>query len=88
LAAVRHDRFNAASKTAALELLARLDDSQAVSPLVKLLPTMPQDVWPAAGQALHRLTGEDFGPHDGDGPVEVFTTIKRWRAWLKERGEP
>jgi hypothetical protein len=85
LTVLQLDRFNAASKTAALDLLTRLDDDQAARLLVDLLPKLPRDLWPEAGRTLHELTGEDFGPHSGDGTVEVFTAIQRWRAWLKER---
>jgi hypothetical protein len=88
LAVLEHGELNAASRTAALELLVRLDDARAVSPLVKLLPKMPRELWPRAGQTLRELSGEDLGPHPGDGAFEVLAAIKRWRAWLKESGEP
>ncbi len=88
LAAVAHDRFNTASKRAALALLGRLEDPRAVEPLVRRLPSMAEQLWPQAGGTLRGLSGEDFGPHEGDGAVEVFTAVKRWRAWLKERGDP
>jgi hypothetical protein len=87
LAVVQLGQFNASSKKSALELLTRLDDDQAAGLLVDLLPKMPRDLWPEAGRTLHKLTGKDFGPHPDDGPVEVLAAIKRWRAWLKPRGE-
>ena len=85
LTVIQLDRFNADSKTAALELLTRLDDEQAAGLLVSLLPKMPRDLWPRAGRTLQKLTGEDFGPHPGDGPVEVLDAIRQWRAWLKKK---
>ena len=88
LSVIQLDRFNAASKKSALDLLTRLDDDQAASLLVDLLPKMPRDLWPEAGRTLHKLTGEDFGPREDDGPVEVLAAIKQWRAWLKEREKP
>ena len=85
---IQLDRFNAASKRAALELMTRLDDDQAASLLVDLLPKMSRDLWPEAGRTLHELTGQDFGPHPDDGPVEVLAAIKQWRAWLREGRGP
>lgn len=88
VAVLEHDDFNSTSKTAALELLARLDDARAVKQLVDVLPKVPRELWPQVGGTLRELTGQDFGPHSGDGALEVLTAIKRWRAWLEENGEP
>ena len=88
VAVLAHDELNSTSKTAALELLTRLDDARAADQLVDVLPKVPRELWPQVGRTLRNLTGQDFGPHSGDGALEVLTAIKRWRAWLKENGEP
>jgi hypothetical protein len=85
--AVLADRSAAAgSQQAALELLTRLKDRQAVAPIIEQLPQMPRTLWPAAGETLGALTGQDFGPKPGDGVAEVVAAVKKWRTWLEENG--
>lgn len=75
---------NLAERTAAIEFLGRLKDRRAVGPLADVLPKLPRELWPQAGRLLGDLTGEDYGPHEGDGVVEAFEAIKKWRTWSKE----
>lgn len=69
---------------AALRLPARLDQCRAATSLVELLPKLPEELWPQAGEVLHRLTGEDVGPHAGAKAFQVRQIRTKWRAWLKE----
>ncbi|HVX64156.1 MAG TPA: hypothetical protein VHC19_26270 [Pirellulales bacterium] len=74
----------AAEKQAALELLERLDPALAVGPLVEILPQLPRELWPPAGDVLRRLTHQDFGPRAGDGAAELSAELKKWRTWIEE----
>jgi hypothetical protein len=71
------------SRKAAIDLLSRLKGDASVAALSDPLSDMPRTLWPRAGEALKQLTGEDFGPREGDGIAEVLEAQKRWRAWLK-----
>jgi hypothetical protein len=74
---------NLERQKAAIDLLARLKGDASVTALSDSLMNMPRSLWPRAGGALKQLTGEDFGPREGDGIDEVSEAQKRWRAWLK-----
>jgi len=85
-AVLRGSAFSLASRGAAVELLARLKGKAAAGELIGQLLDLPSELWPPAGQALRRLTGEDFGPRPGDGIAQVVEAEKRWRAWQKRPG--
>ena len=74
------------SRKAAVDLLARLKDRQAVGPVIELLLPLPQDLRPRAGKLLRDLTHQNFGPLAGDGTAEVSVAVKKWREWWKENG--
>jgi hypothetical protein len=80
-AVVGEDAFPPASKQAAIELLVRVGGDASAGQLIDLLLDLPRDLWPAAGQALKRLTGQDFGPRSGDGATQLFEAHRQWRAW-------
>jgi hypothetical protein len=83
-AVLKENSFGSGSKEAALDLLVRLKGRSAAI-LVEALPNLTRDLWPKAGESLKTLTGEDFGPHDGDGAAEVLEAQKRWRAWQEKQ---
>jgi hypothetical protein len=74
-----------AVRRAALELLLRLKDRQSAPAVVDVLPQLPRELWPAVGRTLRELTGEDFGPREGDGLVEMKVSHERWQRWLKKK---
>jgi hypothetical protein len=74
------------SREAALELLVRLKDKQAIGPLLDIVPRLPRELWPPSGSALERMTGQKFGPKAGDGGAEVSVAVKKWREWWKQNG--
>lgn len=86
LAVLAHRDFGTAGRKAALELLARLKDPAAVGPVAELLSELPRELWPAAGQALGAISGEDFGPHENAGIADVAKARKSWQAWAKQKG--
>jgi hypothetical protein len=75
------------ARVAAVELLGRLKDPEAVGPLVDILSLLPRECWPAAGKSLQALTGQDYGPRAGAGVADVSAAVKKWRAWLAENGK-
>jgi hypothetical protein len=76
---------DAGSRLAAIELIERLRDPAAARPLVDLLPTLPRELWPRAGEALRKLTKQDFGPRSGDGAAELNAALAKWRSWLEKK---
>lgn len=72
------------SRTAAIEFLARLKDRQAVGPISQVMPQLPRELWPKVGKLLHGLTGQDYGPHEGDDAGQAFEAMKKWRRWSEE----
>jgi len=87
VAVTKHGDYKLPSRQAALRLLARLEDPQAIGPIVEYLPQMPRELWPEAGRTLHALGREDFGPHAGDGIGQVLAAQKHWQEWLREKGK-
>jgi hypothetical protein len=85
-AVLREKAFSLASRQAAIELLGRLKGKAAAGELIDQLLDLPRELWPPAGEALRRLTDQDFGPHPGDGIAQVVEAEKRWRAWQKRPG--
>lgn len=81
--ALRENPYNAASKQAALDLLGRIPGDASVGAILDVLLEVPPELWPKAGETLKKLTGEDFGPHAGDGIAQAVEAEKRWRAWRK-----
>jgi hypothetical protein len=75
------------ARVAAVQFLGRLKDPEGVGPLVDLLPQLPRECWPAAGESLRAMTGEDYGPKTGAGVAEVSAAVKKWRAWLSANGK-
>jgi hypothetical protein len=75
-----------AKRQAALELVARINDRQAVGDIVPLISQMPRELWPTAGATLEKLTGQNFGPKEGDSVADVATAISKWREWWKSNG--
>lgn len=76
-----------ASRAAAIAFLGRLKDHQAVGPLANVLSQLPRELWPEVGGLLRDLTGEDYGPHEGDGVDEAFEALTKWRAWWQQNRE-
>jgi hypothetical protein len=75
-----------ASRLAAIELLRTLKSREGLGDVIDLVPLLPRELWPAAGQMLRDVTGQDFGPRPGDGFAEVGQAVKQWRAWWKSVG--
>jgi len=57
-------------------------DPRAAASLAALLPNLPEELWLPAGELLHRLTGQDFGPHPGDKLHQVRQARAKWQTWL------
>lgn len=74
-------------RLASLELLDRLQDRQAVEPLIELLPQLPHELWPKSGETLRHLTGQSFGPRPGGGAAELNADLAKWRDWLKKNNK-
>lgn len=72
---------------AACGLLERLEPALVVGPLVEVLPRLKREIWPRTGDTLRKLTGQDIGPHAGDGVAELIGEVDRWRTWLKQHPE-
>ncbi len=70
------------------QLLGKLKDRKLVETLVDLLPELPRGVRPSVGDALKTITGEDFGPREGDGVAELTVALKKWRTWLEANEKP
>jgi len=78
-----HESFNTASRLAAIELLRRLKDPQTAEKVIEGLIELPRELWPRAGSLLGELTGQNFGPREGDGIADVVEATRQWQAWLK-----
>lgn len=76
------------AKRAALDLLQRLNDRQAVGPVAGLLKDLPRELCPRAGEILRHLTGQDFGPKTGDGTVQIFVAAGKWQKWAEQNAAP
>lgn len=86
VAVLGHQEFGTAARSAAIDLLARLDDREAAGSVIEGMLELPRDLWPKAGTLLRDLTGQDFGPREGDGIGEVLEAKKQWEAWWREQG--
>ena len=84
LAVLGHKDFNLAAREAAIEFLGKLKAPETVDGVADLLLKLPRELWPKSGQLLHSLTGQDFGPHDGDAISGVLKAQKLWQAWDRE----
>jgi hypothetical protein len=87
LAVLEDAQAEIGNRLAALELLGRLKDARHAPAIVELLARLPRDLWPQAGSTLRDLTGQDFGPHTGDGVAEVVAARNKWRQWLSSKSE-
>jgi len=83
VAVVGNEQSSTASRKAALDLLVRLKDRAAVPGIIETLLKLPRELWAPAGDCLRQLTGQDFGPSEGDGIAGVADARKRWQAWWK-----
>jgi hypothetical protein len=81
-----YDKAATASRSAAIELLERLDDRRAAGGVIDCLLDLPRELWPAAGGLLQQLTGQDFGPRAGDSAADALEAQKAWEAWWNENG--
>jgi hypothetical protein len=82
LAVLRAD-VNSDSRLAALDLLDRLKDPQAIGSLIESLTKLPREVCPRAGELLRKMTGQDFGPRPGDSIVDIHVAASKWEKWWK-----
>lgn len=80
------NEFKLPIRLAAVELLRRLNDRQAIVPVVALLPKLPRDLMSPAGALLKDISGQDFGPKPGDGVAQLNTCFKNWQRWCQEEG--
>jgi len=55
-----------------------------LAPIVATLLELPRELCPRAGEVLRNLTGQDFGPGEGDTLVEIYRIVGKWQEWLKE----
>jgi hypothetical protein len=53
--------------------------------LIALLLDPYQPAADAAHAALKQITGQDFGPFEGQKAAERFVVAKAWRAWWDEQ---
>ncbi|HVA48387.1 MAG TPA: hypothetical protein VNH11_18620 [Pirellulales bacterium] len=81
------DDVERGSRLAAIELIERLADPASAGLLVDVLPKLPRELWPRSGEALRKLTRQDFGPRPGDGAAELNAALEKWRAWLSARSK-
>jgi hypothetical protein len=86
LTVLKDEKTADASRVAALELLGQLKSHDGVGVVIDMLSKMPRGLWPAAGQMLRDVTGQDFGPREGDGFAQVGVAVKQWREW-REKNE-
>ncbi len=82
VAVLGHKEMGTASRRAAIELLGKLDDRRSADEVADMLVDLPREIWPDAGALLGDLTGQDFGPHPGDGIAEALAAQEQWAAWL------
>jgi hypothetical protein len=87
VAVVQNEGDGVAKRRAALSLLSKVKDPKSAGPLIESISPLPRELWPAAGQTLRDLTGQDFGPKAGDGVAELSITLKKWREWWKTNGQ-
>jgi len=87
LSVLAEKQYNLATRRAAIELLGRLKDHQAVPEVIELLLRLPAELQPRAGDLLRDLTGQSFGPRSGAGIAEVLESQKRWQAWWKSHSQ-
>jgi len=80
-AVLGEEAYPPASRQAGIELLVRMGGKDSADPLIDVLLELPRELWPAAGQALKKLTGKDFGPRLGDAATGLFEAHKQWRSW-------
>jgi hypothetical protein len=72
------------ARLAAIELLSRLQDREAVGDLIEMMILLPRETWPKLGDLLRKLTGQNFGPKAGDGVGEMSAARKKWRDWWEK----
>ncbi len=85
LAALGDRKQKTPVRMAALDLLLRLNDPQAAAGVVEQLALLPRELWPKAGEVLRKITGQNFGPREGDDLAAVSVALKQWREWIKLR---
>ena len=73
-------------KIPAIKQAVRDKDRRAVPQLVKELESDDAAVRLFAIEALHRLTGQDFGYRYYDDEEIRQPAVDRWRAWLEQEG--
>lgn len=83
LLVLAHKEANNETRRASLQLIQKVGQKDTVKRIVQMLPTLPRNIWPACGSTLKKLTGEDFGPREGDGLAEVVTITRKWRNWIE-----
>ena len=74
------------SRQAALELMQRLQRRQVVGQLIEVLPKLPRELWPQAGEVMRKLSGQNFGPNEQSGIAELTVELKKWRTWWNQSG--
>ena len=74
-------------RRAAAIACAMKEDKTLIPDLIQALDDKEPWVVRAAGVALSRLTGKDFGPKADATPTERATAVKAWKEWWKGQGK-
>ena len=82
------DSPNPAAKMYAIERAAQNVDHSAVKQIVEQLDSDDPAVRSLAIAALQRITGETYGYHDYDPPMQRRAAIERWRRAVESADMP
>jgi hypothetical protein len=81
-----------AAKQTSIEVLRRLKDPEAAKLLLDAIPqrdqikVIPLVLWPQVAALLRELTGEKFGPQEGEKASAALGQINQWRKWRSAHG--
>jgi len=79
-------------KRRSIEVLRRLKDREAAVLIIDAIPEreeikrIPLELWPQTAALLRELTGQKFGPREGEKALEALGQIKQWRKWRSAQG--
>jgi hypothetical protein len=80
-------------RLASIKMLRELKDPEAAKLVLDAIPEaeqlkrIPRDQWPQVAAMLRELTGQKFGPREGQSPLETAGQIKQWRKWRSAQGD-
>lgn len=80
-------------KLASIDMLKQLKDPKAATLLLDAIPEseqikrIPLGQWPQVAAMLRDLTGEKYGPFEGQKGLEAMGQIKLWRQWRSAQSD-